>query len=811
MTLPHDGIRLEGVRTHNLQNLSLTLPKNRLVVFTGVSGSGKSSLVFDTLFQVAKSLYLGALASTGQELGDADYELDHLSGVQAPVALAQSTQRLSNPRSTVGSMSGMERSLRVLFARLGQPVCPVCLGPTDAQLRCASCGCLAQALTPLDFSAHRKEGMCLSCKGLGRVAGFDQERVIPDPGLSLNAIWEGAEPGTFNIPNVRKAFDAMCADVGIAAHQPFAALSAAQRQLVLYGSPTTYFIQVRKVSNHVRFEGILGYLERLYRETSSAARRAALERYLGDAPCPDCQGLRLRPASLAVRLGGQNIATLQQRPVAELLGLLQALAQDPALPGACLDLLRRMQTQCQHIAAVGLPYLALERSVVSLSGGELQRLLLAQHLSNALSGVMYVLDEPSTGLHPRDTAQLLTLLQQLRDQGNSLMVVEHDETLIRAADWLVEVGPGAGRQGGRLVFEGTPVALLQSSSATARHLGQPLAAPAAALGPRQAWWHSSPLSRHNVQNLSVALPLGAYTCVTGVSGAGKSSLVQALCAELQRQLNARSAPPQLQYLVHAEQKPMARSSRSSLATYVGLADELRDLYAAQPEAQAAALQRSHFSANVAGGRCETCKGQGEIEMDIAFLKNDYQPCPDCHGQRFTPEVLAVQWGGRSISEVLRMSVSEALAHFMGGPAPVSDTLTAALRLLDELGLGYLQLGQSTRTLSGGEAQRLHLASELQTRKSGQGLYVFDEPSRGLHGADLPQLWRLLQRLKAQGHTVLLIEHELSLIACADHVLELGPEGGPGGGQLLYSGPVSGLLGCTHSPTGRVLAQHSALH
>ncbi|NHZ94188.1 excinuclease ABC subunit UvrA [Massilia sp. CCM 8734] len=821
-----DTIRLDGVRTHNLKGVSLRIPKNQLVVVTGVSGSGKSSLIFDTLYKYAKALYLGALGSANMDAGESDYQVEQIGGVQAPVALEQSTRRLSNPRSTVGTLLGIERSLRVLFARCGAPACPACLGPVDARLQCGACGCIAEPLTPSHFSANRKEGMCLECNGMGRVTAFSEEKVVPDRARSLTWIWDNAVGGTYSIPNVRKVFEAMCADKGIALDVPYDSLSEAQRAMVLHGCDDTYFVSVGKVSNNMRFDGILGYLDKQYRNTSSATRRVALESYLGESHCTACGGARLRPESLAVRIAGYTIAELQQVSARQLGETLQALAGSLALSPAAAEVLRLCLTQCRNLSDVGLPYLTLARKVTSLSDGELQRILLAQHVASDLSGVMYILDEPSIGLHERDTRKLLSVLTQLRDMGNSVIVIEHDETIIRAADWLIEIGPGAGQDGGQVVFEGSFADMRASAaSLTARCLAQPLGQ-----RPRRdlsgaPWFTVAPSNRNNLKAASASFPFNALTCVTGVSGAGKSSLVRSVYEQAVRAMDAAPAGEskpskaargargaartagRFDSVVNVEQKPIGRSTRSTIATYIGISDDIRDLFAAHPQAAAADLGRAHFSTNVAGGRCETCKGQGEVEVDMHFLKSDYVECPECNGMQFHEDVLAIRWEGKNIHELLALSANEALGFFAGHDQPQCERIGKALGLLKQFGIAYLTLGQSTTSLSGGEAQRINLVAELAAKKAGHTLYIFDEPTRGLHMADLAHLTRMVDSLLAQGHTVLMIEHNMDMIWLADHVIDVGPEGGEQGGNVLYSGSIDGLLECAASYTGRYLAQY----
>lgn len=804
-----DHILLEGVRTHNLRNVTLRIPKNRLVAVTGVSGSGKSSLIHDTLYRYARSLYLGALAAGANDLGDGDFQVDHISGVQPPIALEQSARRLSNPRSTIGTLNGVDRMLRVLFARCAAPVCPVCFGATDGDRRCASCGCFAEPLAPQNFSSNHRDGMCAECGGMGRIAAFSEDLIIPDRSQELNWIWDHAEPATFAIPNVRKAFEAMCAAHGVPLDSPYESLSEDQRRLVLYGSPETYVIKIRKVTNEVSFEGIINHLDRQYRNTTSAARREAMGVYLGNSACPSCHGARLRPESAAVRLAGRTLPEMLASSVEELTGVLRLLRADGSHPPAVADLLDGAIARCANVARVGLGYLSLDRAVATLSGGELQRVLLAQHVGTDLTGVMYVLDEPSIGLHPRDAEALIETLRNLRDLGNSVIVIEHDEQVIRAADWVVEVGPGAGEFGGTVTFEGEPEQLLESQDCVT---GLCLARALPKLAPRQRsfvdWYRGRPVHRNNLDGLVPAIPVNALTCVTGVSGAGKSSLVHALYDEIasklsQAALEGRPADLPFAHAVYVEQRPIGRSSRSTIATYVGIADDIRDRFVGTEAAEAAGFDRSQFSVNVPGGRCETCKGLGEIESDIYFLKNDLSTCPDCGGRRFQKHVLAIAYLGKSIHDVMKLTVKDARDFFANcGDARIAEVLG----LLIEFGVGYLRLGQSTTTLSGGEAQRINLASELAGRSRGPTLYIFDEPTRGLHLADLDSLIRLFFRLLSEQHTVLIIEHNMHVVARADHVVDIGPEGGEDGGQLLFAGPPDELMSVAGSHTGRCLAE-----
>lgn len=813
-----EHIHLEGVSTHNLKNLSVRIPKGKLVLVTGVSGSGKSSLIIDTLFNYSKNLYLGALSSRSFDMGEGDFQVERITGTQPPVALKQSVDRWANPRSTIGTLSGLDGLSRLLFARGARPVCPACSGAVDRQLRCGACGCIAEPLQPQHFSPNRKEGKCLKCNGLGRLASFSVDRIIPDPSRSLAWIWDNAEPGTFSFPSLRTAFECMCADEGIPLDMPYAKLNAAQRDLVLRGSPKAYRIKVRKVTNDVVFEGILGYLERQQRATTSAARRQALERYIGEERCSACNGGRLRKESLAVTLGDLRFDELERLAISELVVRLRDLNKRGCLPAQVQDVAGAMMNQCKNVEDVGLGYLSLDRVAGTLSGGELQRLLLAQHVASDLTGVMYILDEPTIGLHELDTVKLLATLRRLRDLGNTVIVIEHDETLIQAADWLIEIGPGAGSRGGELVFEGSFDAMMKCAGSTTaafmRNRSRLLT-----FTPRlEKWLTMSNLARNNLKVNEVAFPLNALSCVTGVSGSGKSSLVGCLHDEA---LRVFALPPakrkagasirglgDLDEVIYVEQKPIGRSSRSLIVTYLDISDRIRDLFAALPEAAKRKLDRAQFSTNVPGGRCEACKGQGWVEVDMSIFQSEYVRCEECDGKRFQDAVLEVRLNGKSIHDVLSMTVEEGLAFF----APEQDPLVVqALAYLRDFGLGYLVLGCSTVALSGGEAQRLNLAAELLRQKRKNTLFLFDEPTRGLHFSDIRHLMSLFNQLLVAGHTVIAIEHNLDVIAGAHHVVDLGPDGGDRGGRVVFSGPVEGLIKSAHSHTGRYLKEHLQRH
>ena len=810
-----DSIRLEGVTTHNLKSVDVSLPKGKLVVAAGVSGSGKSSLVIDTLFEHSKTLYLGALSSKSLDMGDGDYHFDRIAGTQPPVALRQRDGGYANPRSTVGTLTGLDGLYRLLFGAGSRPVCPACLGPTDADLFCDACGCYAEPHTAKHFSPNRKEGKCLRCDGVGEIVGFSLDKIIPDPSKTLTEIWDGADPGTFAVPNVRKAFEAMAADIGLDLDLPFEKLTPEQTERVLHGSDTIYTLKIRKVTNDFRFEGILDFLERAYKNASSAARRNAFTNYLGRELCSSCNGGRLRPESLRATVAGHTFADFQSDALSGSITRLADALSSGAVPPQVRELAAAIVKQSANIDDVGLGHLQLRRPVTTLSGGELQRLLLAQHLASDLTGVMYVLDEPTAGLHEADTGKILASLRRLRDLGNTVIVIEHDESVIRAADWIVELGPGAGSRGGEVVFEGGFADLLRSAdspTATAMRSAAPSRAGADLAGAR--WLEVGGITRNNVVNQTARLPLGGLTCVSGVSGAGKSSLVAGLHDAVARVVAQRSTgaaadgagiegADALDDVIYVEQRPIGRSSRSTLVTYIGISDLIRDAFAGSADAVERGLGRGEFSPNVAGGRCEACKGLGLAEIEMTLFKSEFIVCSECDGRRFQDHVLEVRLNDRNIYDVLSMTVEDALAWF---DATTHPKVVQALGVLDEFGLGYLQLGCSTTTLSGGEAQRLNLAGELLKQRRSRTLFIFDEPTRGLHAADIRHLLALFERLLSTGNTIVVIEHNVKVIALADWVIDLGPGAGDEGGRVVHSGTPGDLADNPASVTGQFVRE-----
>ncbi|QCX80812.1 UvrABC system protein A [Streptomyces sp. YIM 121038] len=810
-----DSIVLEGVATHNLKSVDVSFPKGKLVVAVGVSGSGKSSLVIDTLFEHSKSLYLGALSSKSLDMGDGDYQFDRIAGTQPPVALRQRDGGLSNPRSTVGTLTGLDGLYRLLFGAGSRPVCPACLGPTKPDLFCDDCGCFAEPHTARHFSPNRKEGKCLHCDGVGEIVDFSLEKIIPDPSKTLREIWDNADPGTFAIPNVRKVFEAMAADTGLDLDTPYESLSPEQCERVLHGTDTVYTIKVRKVTNDFRFEGILGFLQRSYKNTSSASRRNAFTNYLGKEPCSACAGGRLRPESLKATVAGHTFHDFQSDELSHSIARLRESLSSGGLPPQVRELATAIVKQSANIVEVGLGHLHLQRPVATLSGGELQRLLLAQHLASDLTGVMYVLDEPTAGLHESDTGRLLTSLRRLRDLGNTVIVIEHDETVIRAADWIVELGPGAGSRGGEVVFEGRFADLLRVGRS-------PTAAALLSRAPSRtksdlsdgAWLEVRDISRNNVVREAARFPVGGLTCVSGVSGAGKSSLVAGVHDAVSRAIARRVAgvaddsadvtgAAALDEVIHVEQRAIGRSSRSTLVTYIGIGDHIRDAFAASADAAERGLSRAQFSPNVPGGRCEACKGLGLSEIEMTLFKSEFIVCPECEGRKFQDHVLDVRLRGSNIHDVLSMTVEDALGWFEPDSHP---KVAQALTVLNEFGLGYLQLGCATTTLSGGEAQRLNLASELLTQRRSRTLFIFDEPTRGLHAADIRHLLTLFERLLSTGNTIIVIEHHTKVISIADWVVDLGPGAGGDGGRVIHCGTPEDLADNPHSSTGQYVRE-----
>lgn len=770
-------VRVRGAREHNLRDVDVDIPRDALVVFTGVSGSGKSSLAFGTVYAEAQRRYFESVAPYARRLIHqvGAPAVGEISGLPPAVSLEQ---RRSSPtsRSSVGTVTTLSNSLRMLFSRAGDY-------PRGAE-----------RLDSDAFSPNTVAGACPGCQGLGLVHDTDEALLVPDPSLSIRDGAIAAWPGAWQGKNLRDVLDAL----GYPVDRPWHTLEQRDRDWILLTEeqPVVTVHPVREAGRIQRpYQGTYmsarRYVLHTFADSKSAALRARAERFLRSSPCPVCHGGRLRPESLAVTFSGRTIAGLAALPLTELAEVLGSADGGESARVLIADLLGRIAP----VLELGLGYLSLDRAAPTLSSGELQRLRLATQLRSGLFGVVYVLDEPSAGLHPADTQALLTVLTRLRAAGNSVFVVEHHREVMRGADWIVDVGPGAGEHGGRVLHSGPPRQLARvEESVTRRFLFAPSPAlpPAPGKQPRKpaGWLRIGPVTRHNLRSVEARVPLGALTAITGVSGSGKSTLVAAITSDL----------PGAERLITVDQKPIGRTPRSNLATYTGLFDVVRKLFAATDEAQARGYRVGRFSFNVAGGRCETCQGEGSISVELLFLPSTYAPCPDCRGARYNPSTLEVRYRGLTISEVLDLPVESAAAFF----ADVRPAARALGTLLD-VGLGHLRLGQPATELSGGEAQRIKLASELQRLRRDPTLYVLDEPTTGLHPADVEVLMFQLNGLVDAGHSVIIVEHDMDVVAGADWVIDLGPGGGDAGGRIVAAGTPDSVAAAAGSRTAPYLA------
>lgn len=933
-----DALVIKGAREHNLKNVDITLPRDQLIVFTGLSGSGKSSLAFDTIYAEGQRRYVESLSSYARQfLGQMEKpDVDTIEGLSPAISIDQKSTS-NNPRSTVGTVTEVHDYLRLLYARIGIPHCPKCgrpierqsidqvvdqvmaLGegtrvqviapavrgrkgehakllesirkegyvrvrvdgmvydignvpPLDKKLKhtidvvvdrlvirpgaegrlndsletafafggglvkvdvvekeellfsqnyaCPDCGVSLEELTPRMFSFNNPFGACPTCSGLGTMMKIDPALVVPDESLSLakGAIsvsgWQSANKESI----AGMYFTALAEKYGFSLETPFAELPHAAKQAILYGTgKERLHIEYKKEFGSGTFdspfEGICNNLERRYRETQSEGMKQEYEAYMSNIPCPDCRGKRLRPESLAVTVGGKSIAEVSDMTVLDARAFLSSLALSEQQRMIGEQIFREIDARLGFLVNVGLDYLTLSRAAATLSGGEAQRIRLATQIGSGLVGVLYILDEPSIGLHQRDNARLLATLQGMRDLGNTLIVVEHDEDTIRAADYIVDIGPGAGEHGGHVVAKGTLEDIIQTpESITGQFLTgvQRIEVPQTRRDCGGKYLRVRGARANNLKNIDVDIPLGIFTCVTGVSGSGKSSLVNEIVKKtLLRELNgARTRSldydeilgiEQLDKIIDIDQSPIGRTPRSNPATYTGLFDLIREVYAQTPDARMRGYNNGRFSFNVKGGRCEACRGDGIIKIEMHFLPDIYVPCEVCRGKRYNRETLEVRYKGKSIADVLDMTVEEALEFF--APLP---RLAKKLQTLYDVGLGYVRLGQPSTTLSGGEAQRVKLATELSRKDTGRTLYVLDEPTTGLHVADVKRLLEILQRLCEGGSSVLVIEHNLDVIKTADYIIDLGPEGGNRGGTVVATGTPEEVAAVAGSYTGQYL-------
>ena len=934
-----ENIFIKGARENNLKNIDVEIPRDKLVVFTGLSGSGKSSLAFETIYAEGQRRYVESLSSYARMfLGQMEKpDVDYIDGLSPAISIDQKTTS-RNPRSTVGTVTEIYDYLRLLWARVGTPHCPKCgkeiqqqtidqiidqvmtlpegtrlqiLAPvirgkkgeyqkvfedarrggyvrvrvdgsmydlseeikpeknkkhnieivvdrlvirpdvtrrlTDSvetaaaltgglvlihlpaeekeilfsqNYACADCGVSIEELTPRMFSFNNPYGACPSCSGLGVQLVVEPALIMPDPSLSIleggitASGWSNAKGDSI----ARMYYDALAKKYHFKLSTPIGKLPPEVIDILLYGTKgeklELHYEQARgKATLSQPFEGIANNISRRYRETQSAAMRAELEQCMADSPCPECHGKRLKKEALAVTVGGKSIADFTAYSVTEALEFLAHLELTEMQQRIANRIIKEIRERLGFLQSVGLQYLTLSRAAGTLSGGEAQRIRLATQIGSSLMGVLYILDEPSIGLHQRDNEKLIATLQHLRDLGNTLIVVEHDEDTMRAADYIVDIGPGAGVHGGELVACGSLEDIMACErSVTGQYLSGkkkiPVPAQRRAGNGKSLKIHGA--AENNLKHIDVEIPLGLFCCVTGVSGSGKSSLInEILYKTLAAHCNRAKVRPGkcdgiegLEYVdkvIAIDQSPIGRTPRSNPATYTGVFNDIRELFAQTEDAKLRGYKAGRFSFNVRGGRCEACAGDGLLKIEMHFLPDIYVPCDVCKGKRYNRETLEVRYKGKNIAEVLDMTVEEALAFFENRPR-IRDKIQA----LYDVGLGYVRLGQSSTTLSGGEAQRVKLATELSKRSTGKTVYVLDEPTTGLHMADVHKLLEMLGRLTDAGNTVVVIEHNLDVIKTADHIIDLGPEGGDGGGSLVFAGTPEGCAACGESATGAFL-------
>jgi len=812
-------IKISGARTHNLKNISLDLPRNQLIVITGLSGSGKSSLAFDTIYAEGQRRYVESLSAYARQfVGLMDKpDFDLIEGLSPAIAIDQRTVG-NNPRSTVGTVTEIYDYLRLLYARVAWPYCPHCKTRLKKAIRnnktkkkddphylyaCTNCSYVLSEMEPRHFSFNSNYGACTYCSGLGTRTEIDPELVF---NLKLNLLQGAIKPLSHANLNQNSSLFGQLKQLGerydFTLDQALQTLTAGQRAAILNGDK--------------KWAGLSAELLTRHEETKSNFVRQEIEKCMRPAICPSCAGARLKPEYLAVKIKGMNIFDLGEKTIDSLRVLLFSwLERDSwgSSTSIIRPILKEVVKNLEFLEKVGLSYLTLNRPAASLSGGEAQRIRLAAQVGSTLSGVLYVLDEPSIGLHQRDNDKLILMLKNLRDNGNTVIVVEHDAAMMKSADYLVDVGPGAGEHGGKILFAGKPELINDcKESATGAYLSG-----AKSIPDKKEFRAGSGkvisvigASEHNLKDINVDIPLAKLVAITGVSGSGKSTLMSdilanALTRKFYRSKAEVGAHKEIKGLDHIDkvidinQSPIGRTPRSNPATYTGLYTYIRDLFAGLPESRLKRLTPGHFSFNVAGGRCERCSGDGAIKVEMQFLNDVYLTCEACHGQRFQQKILDIRYKDKNIFDVLNLTVSEALEFFKDQSA-----LYQKLSTLEKVGLGYIRLGQSATTFSGGEAQRIKLATELSRRATGRTLYILDEPTTGLHFADIDRLLKVLNLLVDQGNTVLIIEHNLDVIKSVDWVIDMGPDGGAKGGQVVAQGTPLDIIKCKKSVTGQYL-------
>ncbi len=931
-----DKIVIKGARVHNLKNIDVEIPRNKLVVITGLSGSGKSSLAFDTIYAEGQRRYVESLSAYARQfLGVAEKpDVDYIEGLSPAISIDQKAGS-RNPRSTVGTVTEIYDYLRLLFARIGKPHCPKCGRPVQQQtvsqmvdhilaypegtkiqilapvirgkkgehqrilqelqkkgfvrvrvngeireldeditlerykkhdidvvvdrvvvrpglenrladsletalglgegiavaaplegkelvfsqnFACPQCGISLVEITPRLFSFNSPYGACLECSGLGYRMEVDPELVVDrERSVREGALLPWTHSTQHYYPQIVKS---LMDHYGCSWDTPYQDLPEEVQEKLLYGTDERIRFHYEDAFGQTRtwygtFEGVVNHLMRRYRETESEEVREEIEQFMTSRPCPSCAGARLRPEALAVTVGGKNIAEVTRYTILEARSFINNLSLTEREEQIAGQVIKEIDARLGFLVNVGLDYLTLDRSAGTLAGGEAQRIRLATQIGSGLVGVLYILDEPSIGLHPRDNTRLIKTLKDLRDMGNTLIVVEHDDEMMLNADEIIDIGPGAGVHGGKVVAQGTLEDIVKvEESITGQYLSgrREIPVPEGRRKPGERWLQVIGAKEFNLKNIDVDIPLGLFVCITGVSGSGKSTLLDEIIYKgLAQKLHRAKAHPgdfqeirgieHLDKVIKIDQSPIGRTPRSNPATYTGAFDGIRELFSMTPEARMRGYRPGRFSFNVRGGRCEACRGDGIIKIEMHFLPDVYVPCEECRGKRYNRETLEVKYKGKNIAEVLDMTVSEANEFFQNIPK-----VSRKLQTLEDVGLGYIKLGQPATTLSGGEAQRVKLATELSRRSNGRTLYILDEPTTGLHKEDIRKLLLVLERLVESGNTVVVIEHNLDVIKTADYIIDLGPEGGDRGGQIVTTGTPEEVANCPYSYTGRYLKE-----